>query len=262
MGDAGEGLLIKADAAAWRLLDQFGVSTPEGIDLEAIALALGIEVEDKPLDGAEAHLVRVGHIGTITLSTKLLDAGLRRFALAHELGHWQLHETRSQSFFCSAKDLREYRNSGPELEANTFAAALLMPKRFLDTSWLREEPSWELLERIASRFNVSMVSAAVRYAELAHQPVIAVFSDGRRVRWWRENRSRTPGLWLESEQPVSIHSPAYHAKDEPGELPPSLVQVDWQDWFPHIGNRGDAELYELSGVADARATVVSVLWVP
>ena len=57
----------------------------------------------------------------------------RRFTIAHELGHWQLHRHDGDGVFCrsSAVDVAETHESSapaePEVEANEFAAALLMP---------------------------------------------------------------------------------------------------------------------------------------
>ncbi|CAN5470076.1 hypothetical protein BH10ACT11_BH10ACT11_15910 [soil metagenome] len=65
--------------------------------------------------------------------------GRRRFTIAHELGHWCMHQTGQQSLFCrkTSVDEEEPRDEKPattkpplpptEAEANAFAAALLMP---------------------------------------------------------------------------------------------------------------------------------------
>lgn len=61
----------------------------------------------------------------------------RRFTIAHELGHWQLHRHGGQGVYCRASvvDVEEPDGSPtlaePEEEANEFAAALLMPARLI-----------------------------------------------------------------------------------------------------------------------------------
>ena len=55
------------------------------------------------------------------------EEGRKRFAIAHELGHWFLHENESQFFVCTAEQMREYKGSPTEVEANIFASELLMP---------------------------------------------------------------------------------------------------------------------------------------
>jgi hypothetical protein len=64
----------------------------------------------------------------------------RRFTIAHELGHWQLHRHAGEGVFCRSAtvDADDAENSDdskvsaaslpePEEEANAFAAAVLMP---------------------------------------------------------------------------------------------------------------------------------------
>jgi len=256
-----EPLLLTAAAEATRLLQRYGITRPAEIALEDIAWALGVEVATGSLSGAEAHLVRVGDVGTIMLSDRLVNPGDRRFAIAHELGHWRMHGADSQVFFCTDSDMKEYRNSGQELEANTFASELLMPKSMIDPKLLRAEPSWSTVHGLSQQFSVAPITAAIRYAELASQPVIAVFSDGRTVHWWRENRARMDGLWLESRQSISDESAVFHEVDNPsGDY--TLHQVPWRAWFPHIDAREEEELWEFSAPLDDKGTWLSMLWVP
>jgi len=51
----------------------------------------------------------------------------RRFTIAHEVGHWQLHRTADDGLFCRASDGESDDDGAIEREANEFAAALLMP---------------------------------------------------------------------------------------------------------------------------------------
>ena len=254
-------MLIHAAAEARRFLEKFGITSPTEIVLEDMAAGVDVDVKVAPLNGAEAHLVRVGDVGSITVSDRLDDRRLQRFAIAHELGHWCMHQGVKQKFFCTPEDMREYRNSGPELEANTFAGELLMPKNLIPSKLLSDEPTWGNLEQLSKMFDVAPVTSAIRYAELAKEPVIAVFSDGRNVRWWKEKRDRTSGLWLESQQPLETDSIAYHARDEV-DFKPTLEQVPWEAWFPHVRTGGDRELFELAAPMDKSGTMLSLLWIP
>lgn len=252
---------LKASAQALKLLESYGISRPEEICLEDIAWALGLEISIEQLSGAEAYLVRVGDVGAITLSDKLVDRGSQRFAIGHELGHWQMHREITQLFYCTPEDLRDYRHSEPELEANTFASELLMPKFMIDPKLVRGEPNWQAIKMISEQFSVLPMSAAVRYADLVREPVMVVFSDGLNVTWWRENRPRMDGLWLESKQALSEECGAFH-QAKTGEVDHSLAQVPWDIWFPHIEANDDEELFEFSAKIDDRGTMMSVLWVP
>lgn len=174
---------LKASAQAVRLLQHYGISRPNEICLDDIAWDLGLEISIEALKGAEAYLVRVGDVGEITLSDQLVEVGSQQFAIAHEIGHWRMHREISQLFYCTADDLQDYRNSDPELEANTFASELLMPKFMIDPKLLSGEPSWGAIQAMAEQFSVIAMSAAIRCADLARESVMAVFSDGTNVKW-------------------------------------------------------------------------------
>lgn len=157
--------------------------------------------------------------------------------------------------------MKEYRHSGPELEANAFAAEILMPKAMIDPKITSREPTWEIIQKLSTDFSVSLITAAIRYADLTKQPVMAVFSDGRNVRWWRESRTKMDGLWLESQQPLAEDSVAFHRVVDAG-VKPESIQVPWGAWFPHCQSYGDEELFELAESVDDKGTIMSLLWAP
>jgi Zn-dependent peptidase ImmA (M78 family) len=252
---------IRAVAQATKLLEHYGIIQPEDIRLEDVAWDLGIEIETQRIAGAKAFLNRNGSAGIITLSDKISTEGERRFAVSHELGHWQLHSRLSQVFYCSEKDLQEYRNGGPELEANTFASELLIPRFMLSSKLISAEPSWEIIKELSLRFNVSLTAAAVRYADISRQSVVVVFSQGGQVTWWRRNERRHIRLWLESRQTVAEDSVMFDVATR-GIPTTSLQQVPWESWFPDINGHNDGELFEASGPVDEEGTLMSLLWAP
>ena len=71
MNSGGEPRRLVAEARAQKLLDRFGLNRPSEIVLEDIAYALGIEITYRSLTGADAHLVRVGNKGGITISERI-----------------------------------------------------------------------------------------------------------------------------------------------------------------------------------------------
>jgi Zn-dependent peptidase ImmA (M78 family) len=108
----------------------------------------------------------VGHIA----AARGLAAPRLRFTLAHEFGHLALrhHQRRfgdlsdinatlrdAEAGFHTTQDLLE-------LEANRFAAELLMPAGIFAAEWRRSRN----LRRLATRFEVSMQAIQLRMAEL------------------------------------------------------------------------------------------------
>jgi IrrE N-terminal-like domain len=81
-------------------------------------------------------------LGRIGARLSVESFGRKRFTLAHELGHYVIPTHAQQSVACRSSSIERWTPSMPtaELEANRFAAAILMPHPVLLTQ-LRKEPS-------------------------------------------------------------------------------------------------------------------------
>ena len=102
----------------------------------------------------------------------------RRFTVAHELAHALLHEGEEVHY---DKDFRvDFRSAASslgvdvkEMEANFFAASILMPRRFLDADPrvadldLEEETA---VKELAARYKVSPHAMSIRLGNLASRP--------------------------------------------------------------------------------------------
>lgn len=92
----------------------------------------------------------------------------QRFTLAHELGHFFLHPQKNT--FVEFRDNIEFKEtkrgvsrSPKEIQANQFAAALLMPKKFLeqDLATFKQGILPENIKSLAQKYDVS--SEAMNY---------------------------------------------------------------------------------------------------
>lgn len=257
-GPSSEPRRLVAEARAQKLLDKYGLSRASEIVVEDLAYALGIEIAYRPLTGADAHLVRVGNKGGITINDRIRERGRQRFAIAHEIGHWMLHEGRTQVFLCTAEDMRDYQSSVEEIEANIFASELLMPMRMMGSSYKSKEPSLAVPEDIANRFEVSLTAATLRYVTKFNQPVMVVFSADGKVNWWRRNDEQMEYLFLEQAQPVTATSRA--AAVAAGEQSDTaMMVVPWDAWFPHLPVR-PGTLREQAKKFENYDVVMSLLW--
>lgn len=125
-----------------------------------------------------------------------LSAQRRRFASAHALGHFLLKTHRGDRQ-CTNRDLGEKRTDTPhrkeEMQANRFAAGLLMPKPwFVDFVAGLGKPTVTHLPTIAAAFDVSLEAAASRYVELTPGMYALVFVKDGIVRYMRLSRSFPP----------------------------------------------------------------------
>lgn len=232
--------VARAIRAANGLLSPFAISEPSQIDLEAIARSRDVLVYDSDLNGAEARLIRHHrNAGIIRIRPNIKEIGRRRFTLAHELGHWELHAEYSQSNVCSESDIADYRNSKLEIEANFFASELLMPTDLFRMRCESDEPDVLRIREIAEEFRVSQTAAAIRFVEECRNFCIVIFSEGGTVGWWWDRFERRNGqgrrLWVPRQHKLQRGTGAWTCAQ--GEKSSgSMVEVDPALWLPDLPN--------------------------
>lgn len=150
-----------------------GLDAPP-VDVEALAESIGAEVRRFKLDpDVSGVLYREDDRKVIVVNTAHSQAR-RRFTIAHELGHLLLHAGEPVHVDQGLRiNLRDDRSATAEdleeMEANAFAANLLMP-----AAWLRrdlaeggidlEDPNQ--VQALASRYQVSPQAMVVRLSSL------------------------------------------------------------------------------------------------
>jgi Zn-dependent peptidase ImmA (M78 family) len=103
------------------------------IPIEEVAHNENILVSKAGSKSVSGVLLRKEGIAFIALNSNELPVR-QRFTLAHELGHYFLHPNKNT--FIEYRDNKEKEKeevirSSKEIEANKFAAAILMPRKFL-----------------------------------------------------------------------------------------------------------------------------------
>lgn len=219
-------------AAAHALWQYYGLRRPSDMVLENLAMALGVLVKDARLTNCVARLARIGDGGVIRVSDEISHEGRRRFAIAHEIGHWRLHRSYSQIFACTSEDMvARYKKDPIEAEANSFASALLMPEFIFREIKDDERPSFVQIERLARDFNVSLTAAAVRWMEIADDYAAVVVSENGKIKWWRGTSQFEESLWINprtSLSPLTLASKI--SSDDQRVQGPSEVEVAaWTD---------------------------------
>ena len=148
--------------------------------VDQIATALGIRITlDEVDDKLSGFLLRDKHDGrTVIGANKSHPKNRQRFTIAHELGHFLLHEgelvhldEEMGSFTVDFRDEVSSRGEDVnEKEANYFAAELLMPEKFLrqDLRGKRLDlfDDGEELQKLARKYKVSTQALTFRLTNL------------------------------------------------------------------------------------------------
>ncbi len=235
----------RATAAAVRVLDDCGLlDDPLELPIEDIILARGVmEIQKKRIDGAQGRIIFSQGDAIISYNENITHEGKRRFVIAHELGHYELHNgLLSEIHTDDKKSLSEWYATGKhEKEANLFAAEFLMPSHLYMEKTDRRQFSMDLMKEVGNSFNVSITAALLRYRILGDFPIGIVFSSRGKVKW----KTFSDDFCLkyipyDMDVPVnSIAKDFYNGK----RLPEEPEQIEAMDWF-----EDDRDVLEYEGV--------------
>jgi Zn-dependent peptidase ImmA (M78 family) len=249
---------IRAEGAAWKITQDYCLDTPSPVPVEDIAMDCGVVCLVGELTGCVARLVRKGRRGVIRTSAAIREEGRKRFAIAHELGHWFLHEDESQFFICTAENMREYKGSPMEVEANLFASELLMPTFLFRPLAQGTEPQLDNIKKLAGQFNTSLTATGMKFVDLNEHECILVLSTNGVVTWSKQKGTRT-GLRIEKGTPLHTESLARYAFNSSGKAGPEIVPTEaWVtgNWYDR-----QIEITEESWAMEDYDSVLSLLTV-
>lgn len=242
------------------IIDTLDLYEPSMIDVEAIAMLRGLICVSEGIAGAEGRLVRGLEGGIIRLRSGILGEGRKRFTIAHEIGHFELHHTANRRL-CTEADLDSWAPSAKEDEyqANLFAAELLMPERLFASQCRRVRPCLEHIEQLGSLFRTSLTATAIRFVNFSPEECAIIFSQDGKIRWGypgREFRFNYIPSGRELDQ-LSLAYDYFHG----GSVDRRQQNVDASAWFPQIRFKQDAMLKEQSWRLGGFGAVITLLWI-
>ena len=250
-----------ANLHAEKVWSDYGLTDPRQFALEDLAMAMGVFVVDAPLEAASARLVRKGDKGLIRVNDAIRHDGQRRFAIAHEIGHFVMHAAVSQLLACTDADIQaSYQSSDYEIEASVFAGGLLMPTDPFRAHVAARLPTRSLITETADFFRTSITATALRYVETSKDYCAFVVSEQGHVRWWRPSPAfDKAGLWIESRMSLPRRSPAAQFFQN-GVCDEEPIELEWHDWFDDSLGL-DAEFVVEQAIPMPKfGQVVSLLW--
>jgi uncharacterized protein DUF955 len=252
-----------ASLAAEQIIKGLGIATLP-VDPFAIARDRKIEVTAKPARdaGVSGMLIRVGNEFAIAYATHIDNERFQRFSVGHELGHYFLpghvdavigengvHESRAG--FAS--------NDRYEIEADRFAAGLLMPWHLFLPTLQESGEGLAAIETLATRCRTSLHATAIRYTQCTRDPVAIVISVGKRIDhcFMSDALKGVDGIdWIRKREAVPRGTPTF-AFNEDSENVRRAVRIEdssnLQDWF---GGRRSIEISEdVIGLGSYRKTL-------
>ncbi len=149
------------------------------VDVQKIAQRLRVPIVKDDLEADVSGLL-ITNAGKATIFVNAKDKPYRqRFSIAHELGHWVLKHHQSDGHVHIDKGVRVLQRGlkssqgvdPTEIEANQFAASLLMPAKLVRREVERIGPpplNEVMVEQLAEKFDVSVQAMTIRLNSLGH----------------------------------------------------------------------------------------------
>lgn len=169
--------IARARRQAQRLIEQMGFATTQShVDVEAIAHKLGLAVVRMPLGDDISGMLVTKAGGTTICIAKDQPANRQRFTIAHEIGHHALrHLFAGEHVHVDRVIMRNSSSSEGtdlrEIEANQFAACLLMPEDMVHhhLQSLKSQYVEDVVRQLAKQFKVSEQAMAFRLSSLGYE---------------------------------------------------------------------------------------------
>jgi Zn-dependent peptidase ImmA (M78 family) len=157
----------RAQKRAQDILKELHIERPP-VPIEQIAKIRGIQIRLVALDEELSGMIYMDDNIPIVVINSLHHSNRRRFTLAHEIGHFELHLKKfgeqvhvDKKFWAYARDKNSSAGENIiEIEANQFAAEILVPRSFLIK---------ELRGKIIDLENESLVGDLARQFQVSSQ---------------------------------------------------------------------------------------------
>jgi len=252
----------KGAVAAKNIIDEFGIEDPQDFSVEELIYARDIIFEEKKILNSDGRIVFGKSKTKISINSEMKYSGRRRFTLAHELGHFELHHNENTHLEDNPLTLDYFKYGGQEYEANQFAVELLMPSASFVSFTKGKQFSPDLLREIAEHFQTSLTSATFRYLEIGQHPISLFHCRDRKVNYWKNS----PDYYRKIKDITKLQPPAvsvameffnegtiYRKKD-------SVQEIYKSTWFETDEYDNEDEYYEYAIVTKDYNTVLSVVW--
>lgn len=240
------------------ILSILGIQQKEDIDVDLISHFFGVYVAKRNLTGCSAKLTCTRRSARITVFNSEKYEPRIRFSIAHELGHFFLHKNQKCFFSCSSDDMYQWGGPGIEVEANTFAANLLMPEKIFKNYVSKKAPSVDLIIRTSNEFCTSLTATLIRYVECSFEPLALVHVKDGVITWSKRNKDFTYFL---KRTGCAIHEHTYVIDCFQERKSSAAGKVPAYAWIDDYKVDGDSTIHEISFYSPVLNVAHSLLWV-
>lgn len=139
------------------------------LDLEIVVEFVGADLHERSLTDTTSGMLIVQDGAAAIVINSEHHVNRQRFTTAHEIGHLLLHAENNGTFVDGRRNRDQVSSEGrdpDEIEANTFAAELLMPEPLVRAEAAEAPTGDEFLPYMAKRFGVSEGAMSIALTRL------------------------------------------------------------------------------------------------
>lgn len=229
-----------------------------GKRLPEVVAQIGLELVFREAESYEGALLRIKDIprGFIVINSEIKEESRKRFTIAHECGHFLLPGQQDLSTPCSKEKIENWNEQlyRPELDANRFAAEILMPRDSVNP-YLRLEPNMDSIQSIATFCGTSLTASGFRLIELTSFRAAIVWSQNNDVIWYKSSPEFVRWIRKGELAEETFAAECFKRRDVPKKLEP----VPASAWLFEKGLKDGARIWEHSISLPNYAAVLSLL---
>jgi Zn-dependent peptidase ImmA (M78 family) len=240
------------------------------ISMDLIVSGLGAILIEEPIKNADGIIHFGNPLSVIKVNSEIKYEARKRFTIAYEIGHLLMHKdiephfenTNTLNWFNATE--KQLKKGIQELEANEFAAELLMPEKPFVHEVKNFPFSPDLLKHLADRFQTSITSTVFRYLNFPLQPICVFFISNGRVKYWKKSsdlkvfcknvtKLSPPSDSVAQEYINANYEFIYSGKEKTQEISKST-------WFELYQYETDTKFFEYCIPTKQYKTIISVVW--
>ena len=251
-----------ASLMAQKVIASCALDDPAQVTIDDLIVYYNGWVQEKPLHACDGRTVMKNGRAIVSVDSSIAYPRKRRFVLAHELGHMLLHPGKEASFQDDYSTLEAYKKGPQEVEANDFAASLLMPEDLFKKACFKNKFSPTLIATLAEKFNTTLTATAYRFVTHGSHPICVFYSKEGVLQYWKKSddfRFFIPDTTKLAVPSDSVANEYYtHGRIYSGVN--AIQTITQSTWFAINAYESDQKMYEYCIITPNYSTVLSVVW--
>lgn len=262
----------KGSLKAKELLEEIGFDDISNLSMDLLVSGLGATLIMEPLKNSDGKIIRGNSKTLIKINSEIPYEEKIRFTIAHELGHFLLHDkldleihnenSNTLNWFKSTE--QQAKKGLQEWEANDFASELLMPEKAFKEFIKNKTFSPDLIKEIALHFKTSLTSVAYRLVLLNIYPLFIVSIHNGKVSYWKISEN----FWIKVKDVTKLAPPKNSVAQEYIESNYDFIYMESEKaqlisksvWFELRPYEEDSTFYEYCIPTKQYKSIISIIW--